>query len=59
MKNLNATFFILIPKKRRAKDLEDFRPISLVHGLYKLLAKVLANRIKKVVSNSQNAFMEE
>ena len=63
VKNLNAIFFILIPKKRRAEDLKDFRPISLVRGLYKLLAKVLANRIKKVVgkvvSNSQNAFMEE
>lgn len=28
---------------------QDFRPISLVGGLYKILAKVLANEIKKVV----------
>ncbi|RVX21330.1 hypothetical protein CK203_002101 [Vitis vinifera] len=38
------------------------RPISLVGGLYKLLAKVLANRLKKVVSkvasSTQNAFVE-
>ncbi|RVW49857.1 LINE-1 reverse transcriptase-like [Vitis vinifera] len=44
-----------------AEDLGDFRPISLLGGLYKLLAKVLANRLKrvvgKVVSNSQNAFV--
>ncbi|RVX14381.1 putative ribonuclease H protein [Vitis vinifera] len=46
-----------------AKDLKDFRQISLVRGLYKLLAKVLANRLKKVVgkvvSNFQYAFIEE
>ena len=40
--------------------MKDFRPISLLGSLYKLLAKVLANRLKrvmgKVVSNSQNAF---
>ncbi|RVW89870.1 putative ribonuclease H protein [Vitis vinifera] len=38
------------------------RPISLIGGLYKLLAKVLANRIKKVVgkvvSSAQNALVE-
>ncbi|RVX15655.1 E3 ubiquitin-protein ligase HOS1 [Vitis vinifera] len=42
--------------------LKDFRPISLVESLYKLLAKVLANRLKKVVgkviSSSHNAFVE-
>ena len=53
---------MLIPKKGGAEDLKDFRPISLVGGLYKWLAKVLANRIKgvlaKVISTSQNAFVE-
>ena len=53
---------MLIPKKGGAKDLKDFRSISLVRGLYKWLAKVLANRIKgvlaKVISTSQNAFVE-
>ncbi|KAJ9689326.1 hypothetical protein PVL29_014820 [Vitis rotundifolia] len=60
-KSLNTTFLILIPKKGGAEDLGDFRPISLVGGLYKLLAKVLANRLKKVldkvVSEDQNAFV--
>ena len=40
---------MLISKKSGAEDLGDFRPISLLGGLYKLLAKVLANRLKKVV----------
>ena len=62
VKSLNTTFLVLVPKKGGANDLCDFRPISLVGGLYKLLAKVLANRLKKVVrkvvSSTQNAFVE-
>ena len=59
VKNLNATFLVLIPKKGGVEVLKDFRPISLVGELYKLLARVLA-RLKKVVgrvvSKFQNAF---
>ena len=61
-KNLNTTFLVLIPKKQTVEDFKYLRPISLVGGLYKILAKVLANRIKrvmdKVISKSQNAFVE-
>ncbi|RVW93878.1 Transposon TX1 uncharacterized 149 kDa protein [Vitis vinifera] len=61
VRSLNNTFLVLIPKKSGAEDLGDFRPISLLGGLYKLLAKVLANRLKKVigkvVSIAQNAFV--
>ena len=46
----------------RVEDIKDFKPISLVGSLYKLLAKVLANRLKKVMSSlvnlAQNAFVE-
>ena len=63
VKNLNATFLVLIPTKQTVEDLKDLRPISLVGGLYKILAKVLANRIKrvldKVISKSQNAFVKD
>ena len=45
VRNLN-TFLVLIQKKGDAKDLKDFRPIGLVGGLCKLLAKVLANRLR-------------
>ena len=62
VKSLNVTFLVLIPKKGGVEDLRDFRPISLVGGLYKWLTKVLANRLKlmvgKVVSKAQNAFVE-
>ena len=61
-KSLNTTFLVLIPKKGGDEDLGDFRPISLLGGLYKLLAKVLAIRLKKVlgkvVSEDQNEFMK-
>ena len=44
------------------EDFKDLRLISLVGGLYKILTKVLANRLKrvmnKVISKSQNAFVE-
>ena len=35
VKSLNATFLVLIPKKMGPKHLRDFRPISLMGGLYK------------------------
>ena len=61
-KSLNATFLALIPKKFDVVDVKDFRPISLVGGVYKIIAKVLANRMRRVVhgliSESQNAFVK-
>ena len=54
VKSLNSTFIVMIPKKEGADDLKDFRPISLVGSLYKLIAKVLANRLKKVMSRLVN-----
>ncbi len=45
-KSINATFLALIPKKPGAQECKDFRPISLVTGIYKIVAKVLANRMK-------------
>ena len=62
VKSLNSTFLMLIPQKGGVEDLKDFRLVSLVGSLYKILAKVLANRLKKMmgelVSDSQNSFME-
>jgi hypothetical protein len=60
-KSFNATFVSLIPKKTGAMDVRDFRPISLVGGIYKIISKVLANRFKsvlsKIISNIQNGFI--
>ena len=61
VRSINTKFIVMIPKKRGAWDFKDFLLISLVGSLYKLLAKVLANRLKKVmdrlVDEAQNAFV--
>ena len=61
-KSLNATFIALVPKKNGASNIRDFRLISLVGSVYKILAKVLANRLKEVldqlISESQNSFVD-
>ena len=61
VKSLNAIFLALVPKKNGASNIRDFRPISLVGSVYKILVKVLANRLKKVldqlISESQNNFV--
>ncbi|XP_047978592.1 uncharacterized protein LOC125220464 [Salvia hispanica] len=60
-RDLNDTFVTLIPKKGRLETIGDFRPITLYNVLYKIISKVLANRLKrifdKVVSKSQSAFI--
>jgi hypothetical protein len=60
-KSLNATCLALIPKIPEGGRSKDFRPISLVGSIYKIIAKILANKLKmlleKIVSKSQNAFI--
>ena len=48
-KNLNATFISLLTKVAWVDDINKFRPISLVENVYKILAKVLASRLRKVI----------
>ncbi|GKU93217.1 hypothetical protein SLEP1_g6825 [Rubroshorea leprosula] len=61
VRGLNSSFITLIPKKLNPLELKDFRPISLIGCLYKLLAKVLANKLKGVmsglISDTQSAFL--
>jgi hypothetical protein len=61
-KSLNTTFISLIPKKVGTVELKNFCPISLVGAVYKILSKVLANRLKhvleKIISKSQNALFK-
>lgn len=48
---MNGTFIILIPKKVGAVEVKDFCPISLVSGIYKIIVKVLVNKLKTVLEN--------
>jgi hypothetical protein len=62
VKCINSTFIALIPKVHGAKEIKEFRPISLVTGIYKIISKVLANRMRKVmdrvISKPQSAFVK-
>lgn len=57
VKGVNCSFIFLIPKKENPVN----GPISLIVCIYKVLAKVLANRLKKVIgtviSETQSAFI--
>ncbi|GJT56960.1 putative RNA-directed DNA polymerase, eukaryota, reverse transcriptase zinc-binding domain protein [Tanacetum coccineum] len=45
----NSSFFTLIPKVNNPIFIKDFRPISLIGIHYKIIAKILANRLSKVI----------
>lgn len=48
---VTSSFLDLIPKSGNPQRLEDFRPISLISSLYKILSKLLALRLKRVIPN--------
>ena len=58
---INTTFICLIPKIKNPKKVSNFWPISLCNVIYKLIANVVVNRLKKFLAltilDSQNAFL--
>ena len=58
---LNSSFIVLIPKCSTPSGLNDYRLICLAGCIYKLVSKVLANRlrlvIKDVIGPNQFAFV--
>ena len=59
--SINASFIVLLPKKSQTKKISDFRPISLITCLYKVIAKVLSRRLRgvlhKTIHSTQGAFL--
>ena len=58
----NSSFVTLLPKVADPIGLSEYRPISLISCYYKIIAKILAERIKLVIGKlvsegGQNAFI--
>ncbi|GJT09595.1 RNA-directed DNA polymerase, eukaryota, reverse transcriptase zinc-binding domain protein [Tanacetum coccineum] len=58
----DSSFIALILKTQDAKFVKDFRPISQIGSLYKIIAKILTNRsvcvLGNLVNEVQSAFIE-
>lgn len=61
LKQLNFTYLALLPKLTNPTKVAQFRPIALCNVCYKIIAKLLANRLKtllpKLISSVQSAFV--
>ena len=61
LKQLNHTLIALIPKVANPTTTVQFRPISLCNRIYKIIAKILVNRMRPLLVNlidpTQSAFV--
>jgi len=47
---LNKANIILIPKKEGAEEIRDYRPVSLIHAIAKIIIKLLALRLAPLIN---------
>jgi Reverse transcriptase (RNA-dependent DNA polymerase) len=59
---INQAHITLLPKKKGALQPKDYRPISVITGLLKIISKILANRLQKylptLINTHQSAFIK-
>ena len=58
----NASFIVLLTKKSLTKKISDYKPISLITSLYKIITKVFLGRLRRVlhetIHSTQGAFVQ-
>jgi Reverse transcriptase (RNA-dependent DNA polymerase) len=61
LKSINKANIVLVPKKA-LREVSDFRPISVINYVPKLISKVLANRLRlhmpHLISKYQTSFIK-
>ena len=61
-KGVNTTILALLPKKTGAREMKDYRPISCCNVIYKVISKLIANRLKNTLPDfielNQSAFVK-
>lgn len=61
LKEINSSFISLIPKTAKPLTATEFRPIVLCNTSYKIISKLIANRMKpllnQIISPYQSAFI--
>ena len=63
LSSTNLTHITLVPKRKNPNSMSHFRPISLCNVVFKIISKVLSNKMKKImgtiISDCQSAFVPE
>ena len=58
---MNSTILAVVPKKTDSLEMRDFRPIACCNVLYKVVSKIIANRLKlllpRMITENQSAFV--
>lgn len=61
LSHFNRAYVALVPKKEGARKIGDFHPISLINSMFKIISKVLAQRLKSkingLIDSPQSTFL--